>query len=208
MTAFAESVVEQATLGWLAELGYAVLHGPAIAYGELSVERTDPGYRDVVLEGRLRQALVRLNPDLPTVAVEDAFRKLTRVDAPTLLRESDFLSIHLPLTPQTRGLIDAGVIGAMRPGALLVNASRGAIVDTAAMTAAVLAGRIRVALDVTDPEPLPEGHPLWSAPGAIVTPHVASDVSGEDDRAWDLAVAQVGRFARGEPLLNIVADGY
>jgi phosphoglycerate dehydrogenase-like enzyme len=129
-------------------------------------------------------------------------------DLPSLLPAADVVVNLLPLTPQTRGLIDADVIAAMRPGALLVNASRGAIVDTAAMTAAVLDGRIRVALDVTDPEPLPAGHPLWSAPGAIVTPHVASDVSGEDDRAWALAVAQVGRFARGEPLANVVADGY
>jgi len=79
----------------------------------------------------------------------------------------------------------------MPAGALLVNASRGAIVDTTALTQAVLAGRIRVALDVTDPEPLPEGHPLWSATGAIVTPHVASDVAREDERGWQLVFDQV-----------------
>ena len=75
MSAFSESVVEDATLAWLESLGYAVLHGPDIAAGELWAERSDPSYRDVVLEGRLRQALVRLNPDLPHEALEDAFRK-------------------------------------------------------------------------------------------------------------------------------------
>jgi phosphoglycerate dehydrogenase-like enzyme len=105
-------------------------------------------------------------------------------------------------------LMDADAIGAMRPGALLVNASRGKIVDTQAMTAAVLAGRIRVALDVTDPEPLPAGHPLWTAPGVLITPHVASDVQRLNDRAWQLVQEQVVRLAAGQPLINVVVDGY
>jgi len=86
--AFTESVVESAALAWLAALGYAVLHGPEIAAGEPGAERSDPHYRDVVLEGRLRQALVRLNPDLPHAALADAYRKLTRVDAPSLLERN------------------------------------------------------------------------------------------------------------------------
>jgi len=88
MSAFTESVVEDATLGWLESLGSAVLHGPDIAAGEPAAERSDPNYRDVVLEGRLRQALVRLNPDLPAEALEDAYRKLTRTDAPSLLERN------------------------------------------------------------------------------------------------------------------------
>ena len=88
MSAFAESVVEEAALGWLEALGYAVLHGPDIAAGEPAAERRDPGYRDVVLETRLRAALARLNPELPAEAQEDAFRKLTRVDAPSLLERN------------------------------------------------------------------------------------------------------------------------
>jgi len=83
-TIITESVVEEATLAWLEGLGYSVLNGPDIAAGELAAERTDPGYRDVILERRLRQALVRLNPDLPAEALEEAFRKLTRADAPSL----------------------------------------------------------------------------------------------------------------------------
>ncbi len=83
MSAFTEFVVEDAALAWLEGLGYTVLHGPDIAAGEPGAERSDPSYRDVLLEGRLRQALARLNPDLPPEAIEDAFRKLTRVDAPS-----------------------------------------------------------------------------------------------------------------------------
>jgi type I restriction enzyme, R subunit len=85
---FTESIVEDATLAWLGSLGYKVLYGPAIAAGEPAAERSDPNYRDVMLEGRLRQALVRLNPDLPAGALEDAFRKLTRTDAPSLLERN------------------------------------------------------------------------------------------------------------------------
>ena len=83
-----ESVVEDAALAWLESLGYSVLHGPDIAVGEPAAERRDPNYRDVVLEGRLRQALARLNPNLPPEALEDAFRKLTRTDAPTLVERN------------------------------------------------------------------------------------------------------------------------
>ncbi|MCW5605435.1 MAG: type I restriction endonuclease subunit R, partial [Burkholderiales bacterium] len=88
MTAFAESVVEEAALAWLEALGYAVLNGPDIAAGEPGAERRDPGYRDVVLERRLRHALIRLNSELPSEALEDAFRKLIRMDAPTLLERN------------------------------------------------------------------------------------------------------------------------
>ena len=84
VTSLTESTVEDATLAWLEELGYAILHGPGIVVGEFAAERTNPEYRDVVLEGRLRQELVALNPDLPTEALDDAYRKLTRVDAPSL----------------------------------------------------------------------------------------------------------------------------
>ncbi len=85
---FSESVVEQATLAWFEALDYVVLHGPAIAAGEPAAERRDSNYRDVILEGRLRQALASLNPDLPPEALEDTYRKLTRVDAPSLIERN------------------------------------------------------------------------------------------------------------------------
>jgi phosphoglycerate dehydrogenase-like enzyme len=125
-----------------------------------------------------------------------------------VVRGADVVVILMPLTPETTGLFDAATIAAIKAGALLVNASRGRIVDAEAMTSAVLDGRIHVALDVTDPEPLPDGHPLWSAPGALITPHVASDVRREDERTWQLIYEQVERLARGEPLINEVTDGY
>jgi type I restriction enzyme R subunit len=92
MTAFTESIVEDAALAWLEGLGYAVLHGPEIAAGEPAAERSDQNYRDVVLEGRLRQALKQFNPVLPAEALEDAFRRLTRTDAPSLVERNR--SIH------------------------------------------------------------------------------------------------------------------
>ena len=85
---FTESIVEDAALAWFDELGYAVVHGPEIAIGEPAAERSDPNYRDVMLEGRLRQALVRFNSDLPAEALEDAYRKLTRSDAPSLVERN------------------------------------------------------------------------------------------------------------------------
>ena len=90
-----ESVVEDAALAWLQGLGYAVLHGPDIAAGEPAAERSDPNYRDVILERRLRHALARLNPDLPAETLEDAYRKLTRTDAPSLMERNR--AVHLML---------------------------------------------------------------------------------------------------------------
>lgn len=129
-------------------------------------------------------------------------------DLAAILPDADIVVILLPLTEETRAIIDSSLLARMQPGALLVNASRGAVVDNVAMTEAVLAGRIRVAVDVTDPEPLPAGHPLWSAPGALITPHVASSVRAEEGRAWQLVFDQVSRLARGESLENVVTDGY
>lgn len=88
MTTFSESVVENAALAWLEAPGYAVLHRPAIAAGEPAAARSESTYRDVLLEGWLRQALARLNPDLPHEALEDVYRKRTRVDAHSFLQRN------------------------------------------------------------------------------------------------------------------------
>jgi phosphoglycerate dehydrogenase-like enzyme len=127
---------------------------------------------------------------------------------PALLPQADIVVVLLPLTDATRGFVDTDFIARMRPGALLVNAARGPIVDTGSLTAGVQGGRIRAALDVTDPEPLTPGHPLWSAPGVLITPHIGGWVRKRLDRSWRLVADQVARFARGEPLRNIVVDGY
>jgi phosphoglycerate dehydrogenase-like enzyme len=129
-------------------------------------------------------------------------------DLPALLPSADIVVILVPLTPATRELVGIEFVSLLKPGALLVNASRGAVVNTPALMAALADGKIRAALDVTDPEPLPEGHPLWSMANVLITPHVAGDVNGEDDRAWALVAEQVARLSRGEPLRNVVVDGY
>jgi phosphoglycerate dehydrogenase-like enzyme len=124
-------------------------------------------------------------------------------ELPALLPHADAVVVLLPLTPATRGLVGAEVLGRMRDGALLVSAGRGAVVDTDALVAELASGRLRAVLDVTDPEPLPADHPLWELALAI-TPHNAGDSPAADERAVALAVEQLGRFVRGEPLQNVV----
>ena len=92
----------------------------------------------------------------------------------------------------------------MRQGALLVNAARGPIVDTDALVEALQVGRIRAALDVTDPEPLPEGHPLWSCPNLLITPHVGGSTPQFAPRALRTAAEELRRYMEGEPLQNVV----
>jgi phosphoglycerate dehydrogenase-like enzyme len=128
-------------------------------------------------------------------------------DLPSLLPEADIVVVLVPVTSATRGMVDAKFLGQLRDGALVVNAARGAIVDTAALLAELRAGRLYAALDVTDPEPLPPGHPLWSAPGLILTPHVAGASGTPMARSLAIAKAQLIRYAAGEPLLNVVGDG-
>lgn len=92
----------------------------------------------------------------------------------------------------------------MKDGALLVNVARGGVVDTKALLAELESGRIRAALDVTDPEPLPKGHPLWHAPGVLISPHVGGPTSAFLPRAKRLLVDQFHRFVNREPMRNVV----
>jgi phosphoglycerate dehydrogenase-like enzyme len=127
---------------------------------------------------------------------------------PRLLPEADVVVILLPHTPQTVRFVDDKFLSSMRQGALLVNPSRGRVVDTAALMRALEKQHVRAALDVTDPEPLPDGHQLWKMDGVLITPHIAGSVEGAYDRAWRLVAEQVRRFVNGEPLKNVVTDGY
>lgn len=127
---------------------------------------------------------------------------------PRLLPETDIVVLLVPLTEETRGLVDAAFLAALPDAALVVNAARGPVVDTAALLTELQAGRLRAALDVTDPEPLPPGHPLWDAPGLLLTPHVAGSTPLSLPRAYALIRAQLGRAAAGEPLANVVSGGY
>jgi len=126
----------------------------------------------------------------------------------SLLGQAEIVVVLLPLTPATTRLLDADMLARMRPGALLVNAARGPIVDTAALLAVLQAGHVEAALDVTDPEPLPADHPLWDAPGVLITPHFAGDTIAADRRAFALVGEQLRRYVRGEPLANVVEHGY
>lgn len=125
-----------------------------------------------------------------------------------LLGRHDACVVVVPLTDATRGLVDAEFLAAMPDGALLVNAARGPVADTDALTAELTSGRLRAALDVTDPEPLPDGHPLWRAPGLFLCPHVGGSVPGRLERAYAIAAEQIAAFARGEEPPNLVTDGY
>ena len=130
-------------------------------------------------------------------------------DLHKLIPQADIVVAILPLTAETRGLFGAAELGLMKRGALLVNAARGPVVVTDALVAALEEHRIRAALDVTDPEPLPEGHPLWTAPNCLITPHVAGSTPEFIHRAFRFAAAQVRRFIAGETLENVVTDaGY
>jgi len=130
-------------------------------------------------------------------------------DLPALLPRADIVILLVPTTPATVGLADARFLGQMKDGALLVNAARGAIVDTGALLAELTSGRLRAALDVTEPEPLPAGHPLWSAPGVLLTPHVAGLTPKSFLRVGAVIRDQLARYASGEPLHNVVgARGY
>ena len=122
-----------------------------------------------------------------------------------VLGEADVLVNILPLTSETGGLLEARRLGLLPDGALVVNAGRGRTIDTAALVDELRDGRLRAALDVTDPEPLPPDHPLWGLPNVLITPHMAGDSPGSTIRAFQLAGDQVRRFATGEPLINEVA---
>jgi phosphoglycerate dehydrogenase-like enzyme len=127
-------------------------------------------------------------------------------ELPQLLPHADVVVMIVPVTPETTGMVDSAFLAAMRDGALLVNAARGVVVDTGALLAELTSGRLRAALDVTDPEPLPAGHPLWSAPGLLLTPHVGGAVPQTNARATAAVTEQLGRILAGEELQNVVGS--
>jgi phosphoglycerate dehydrogenase-like enzyme len=130
-------------------------------------------------------------------------------DLPAMLPNADIVVLLVPVTPATTKMVDEAFLARMKDGALLVNAARGPIVDTDALLAELTAGRLLAALDVTEPEPLPAGHPLWSAPGLLLTPHVGGATTDAMERALAIAKDQLARYAAGEPLINVVGpQGY
>ena len=122
-----------------------------------------------------------------------------------MLPEADVVALAVPLVPATENLLNAEAFAAMKKGSYLINIARGKVVNTDAMIEALKSGHLAGAgLDVTDPEPLPEGHPLWETPNVIITPHVAGRSEVTDQRRSALTVENLRRFGAGEPLLNVV----
>ncbi len=129
-------------------------------------------------------------------------------ELPDLLPHHDVVVLLVPLTDETRGMVDAAFLSAMRDGAVLVNAARGPIVDTDALLAELTAQRLRAVIDVVDPEPLPPGHALWSAPDLLITPHIGGSVPGHLDRAYRVVRTQLEAVVRGEDPPNLVVGQY
>ena len=129
-------------------------------------------------------------------------------DLPVLLPDLDVVVLVFPLTDETRGLVDASFLAAMKDGALLVNVARGAVVDTGAVIDALHTGRLHYATDVAEVEPLPADHPLWDAPNLLVSPHIGGMSSAMWPRAYRLVRDQLHRYAAGEPLANVLTGDY
>lgn len=126
-------------------------------------------------------------------------------ELPELLPRADVVVLLTPATAETKRMVDAKFLASMKDGALLVNVARGVVVDTEALLTELGTRRIRAALDVTDPEPLPAGHPLWSAPNVLINPHRGGASTAFAPRVARLVRAQLERYASGEPLINVVA---
>ena len=165
-----------------------------VGYGHIgqAIERRLDGFEVASVTRVARHA--RTGP--PEVRpIEELHRLLPRADVTFLIA---------PHTPQTEGMIGAAELALLPDGALLVNVARGKLVDTDALVAELETGRIRAALDVTDPEPLPPGHPLWRQSGVLISPHVGGASSAFFPRADRLMAAQLNRFMAGQPLENVV----
>jgi phosphoglycerate dehydrogenase-like enzyme len=129
-------------------------------------------------------------------------------DLPALLPEADVVVLLAPVTAETIGMVDAGFLAGMKDGALFVNAARGSLVVTDDLREELRTGRLNAVLDVTDPEPLGPGHPLWAMPSVFITPHVAGSTPVSARAALDFARAQLQRFCSGQPLLNVITGEY
>jgi phosphoglycerate dehydrogenase-like enzyme len=127
-------------------------------------------------------------------------------ELPDLLPEADIVILALPLSDETRGLVDGAFLDRLPHGALVVNVSRGPIIDTDALVERVRSGAVRSALDVVDPEPLPAGHPLWTLPGSLLSPHLGGNVQSMRDRIDPLVAEQISLLRRGLPPKLIVID--
>jgi phosphoglycerate dehydrogenase-like enzyme len=210
------STAELAVALTLARLRGLDVFARAQSRGEWRAERLDALADRTVLivgYGRIGRAIERrlagFEVDVVRVArssrtLDDGRAVHAMADLPSLLSDADVVILIVPQTPETVGLVDAGFLDRMRRGALLVNVARGPVVVTDDLVAALHAGQVRAALDVTDPEPLPADHPLWTAPGVLISPHVGGNSSAFEPRAQQLVAAQLRRWLAGDPLDNRV----
>ena len=164
------------------------------------------GYGDI---GRdIESRLVPFEVDVVRVArtARDGVHALE--DLPDLLPQADVVICVLPGTTATTGLVDAGFLARLKEGALLVNVGRGAVVVTDDLVDALQTGRLHAAHAVTDPEPLPADHPLWSAPNVLIVPHAGGATPAMWPRAYRLVREQLERYAAGEPVANVMTGEY
>jgi phosphoglycerate dehydrogenase-like enzyme len=162
-----------------------------------------PSYRE--LDDSLERRLAGFECDVIRVARRARDGVSATTELPELLPKADVVVVLTPATDETRGMVDGNFLAQLKDGALLVNVARGVVVNTEALLAELGNGRISAALDVTDPEPLPAGHPLWSAPNVLINPHRGGASTAFAPRVARLVRAQLERYAAGEPLINVVA---
>jgi phosphoglycerate dehydrogenase-like enzyme len=185
--------------------GDATPFHPPVMLEELAGKRVLlVGYGEIGRE--IERMLVPFHVELTRVArsqrIEPKVHAATELDQ--LIPSADIVILIVPATDETRGLIGAAQFALMRQGTLLVNAARGAVLNTDALIEALNAGRIRAAIDVTDPEPLPEGHPLWRCPNLLLTPHVGAASPQMAPNALRVAADELRRYMNGEPLRHVV----
>jgi phosphoglycerate dehydrogenase-like enzyme len=163
----------------------------------------------IVGAGSIGEALARRLTGFECEIIKVASRARAGVhgigELPDLLPTADIVVLLVPLTPDTTGLLGADEFARCRPGTLIVNVARGKVVDTAALVEACRSGQVRAAVDVTDPEPLPPDHPLWTTPGVLISPHRGGASAAFLPRARRLVAEQVARLVAGEPLANLIA---
>jgi phosphoglycerate dehydrogenase-like enzyme len=198
-------------LRYKASAHYAVITGdtrpiyPPVMLEELTGKKVLlVGYGSIGkdIEQMLAPFKVELQRVARTARTEPKVHAVAELDS--LLPEAEVLILILPSTEDTRGLIGARQFAHMRQGALLVNAARGPIVDTNALVDALQSGKIRAALDVTEPEPLPDGHPLWNCPNLLITPHIGGSSPQFSRNALRVAATELRRYIAGDPLQNVV----
>lgn len=187
-----------------------VAHGWRERYPDIGNHRRTVGLVGASQIGR--RVIELLRPYDLDVVVHDPYLGRAEADAlgvrATGLEElcavSDTVSVHAPQLPSTEGMFDARLLKLMRDGATFVNTSRGALVDTAALTAELVTGRLHAVLDVTDPEPLPPDSPLYDLPNVLLTPHIAGSMGNEQDRLAHSALDELARYAAGRPFRHAV----